>query len=237
MGRHLHAWALALALSPALAQAGEAAQAWQRLAGLEAPARSAQAGGRVSFEVDLSPETSPGFSDDATPAGHVLRYRMAFNQIAEGWSWRPESDPAREDYYRYKYLPLESVLEERGQYDNPNPFDGSHRIAVRWRYDYFLAFENIYEFYPRTADNDAGFAATVPAEARLPLRMRVTARLTEPVLAESTTYWRATPAKKEDFTLKKRYFFGALEEVSFVDAEGRTLAVLRAGISPETSGR
>jgi hypothetical protein len=46
-----------------------------------------------------------------------IRYPMAFNDIAEGWSWNPQADRALQDYYTYKYLPLLSVVEERGEYE------------------------------------------------------------------------------------------------------------------------
>ena len=60
--------------------------------------------------------------------------------------------------------------------------------------------------------------------------MRAKARLSEPVLSESTTFWKATYGKPTDFTLKKRYLVGVLEEVSFVDLEnGSVLCTIRPG--------
>lgn len=43
------------------------------------------------------------------------------------------------------------------------------------------------------------------------------ARLVEPLIGESTKFWKATHAQPVDFTLKKRYLLGVLEEVDFVD--------------------
>lgn len=43
---------------------------------------------------------------------------MAFGQIAEGWNWRPLAVPAVDDYYRYKFLPLQSVLVKKGEYSH-----------------------------------------------------------------------------------------------------------------------
>ncbi len=60
--------------------------------------------------------------------------------------------------------------------------------------------------------------------------MRAKARLIEPVISESTTFWKATYGKPTDFTLKKRYLVGKLEEVSFVDtASGAVLCRIRPG--------
>ena len=77
-------------------------------------AASPVAGTCLDVLIDL--EASPGFSVDTTERGVELRYRMAFNNIAEGWSWQPGTDPQVADYYRFKYLPLQSVAEERGEY-------------------------------------------------------------------------------------------------------------------------
>jgi hypothetical protein len=85
--------------------------------------------------------------------------------------------------------------------------------------DYFLAFDNLYDFYPRSVDDDAGFSADLPADAAANLGMRVRARLIEPVISESTTFWKATHAKPTDFTLKKRYLITVLDEVYFVDTK------------------
>jgi len=53
----------------------------------------------------------------------------------------------------------------------------------------------------------------------------VRARLAANCLSDSTTFWKATSARPVDFTLKKRYFVGKLDEVWFHDAKsGKTLA-------------
>ena len=93
-------------------------------------------------------------------------------------------------------------------------------MKVTWRYVYFLAFENPHDFYPRVADDDAGFSAESPADAAAPLGMRARARLTEPVISDSTTSWKATYGNPIDVTLKKRYLVAILEEVQFVDTQG-----------------
>ena len=52
----------------------------------------------------------------------------------------------------------------------------------------------------------------------------------EPVISESTTFWKATYGKPTDFTLKKRYLMGALDEVDFVDTNnGRILCRILPG--------
>ena len=108
---------------------------------------------------------------------------MAFNEVAEGWSWRALADAAADDYYRYKFLPLQSVLVEKGEYSHEDKIAVTQQVKVTWRYDYFLAFENLHEFYPRLADDDAGFSAELPADAAAHLGMWARARLTEPVIS------------------------------------------------------
>lgn len=68
----------------------------------------AKTGERLEFDVDLA--ASPGFSIE------IIRYRMAFNNVAEGWTWWPSADVAVDDYYRFKFLPLQSVDEKRSEY-------------------------------------------------------------------------------------------------------------------------
>jgi hypothetical protein len=167
---------------------------------------------------------------------HVL-YRMTFNNVAEGWSWRPLADPAREDYYRFKFLPLGTVDREMGAPYVQEDFPGRPREVRRlWRYDYFLAFDNPYDFFARpTVEDDAGFTAEIAvsaAEAEALMRpgrlgMVARARPMAPAYAESSTFWKATDGKPVDLTLKNRYLMGHLEAVSFVDtASGRVLATL-----------
>ena len=199
---------------PALA-AEPAAARYAALAGLSAAERLAERGQMVEFDIDLA--VSPGYSIEVTGERAEVCYRMAFNQIAEGWSWRPQADPAAEDYYRFKFLPLQSVAVERGEYEHEDKIGSPQRMSIRWRYDYFLAFDNLYDFYARRSDDDAGFSADLPVALVPHLGLRARARLVEPLISESTTFWKATHAQPVDFTLKKRYLLGVLEEIDFVD--------------------
>ena len=197
-------------------------------AGLSGEGLVAKAGHSIEVDVDLT----SGGSLDVTVVGERMDvlFRMAFNQIAEGWSWRPLANPAVDDYYQFKFLPLQSVAIERGQYEFEDKIGTSQQMKVSWRYDYFLAFENLYDFYPRAADDDAVFSANLPAVPAARIGMRAKARLIEPVISESTTFWKATYGKPTDFTLKKRYLVGELEEVAFIDtASGDVLCRIRPG--------
>ena len=173
----------------------------------------------IAVEIDL--EASPGFSLETLDSRREARYRMAFNNIAEGWSWQPLADTQKEDYYRAKFLPLKSVQVERGEYDHQDKIGETQRMKVIWRYDYFLAFDNLYDFYPRGVDDDAGFVAARPLGSTGKIgggvRMLAVARLDDPYFSESTTFWKATYAKPVDFTLKKRYLHARLEMILFVD--------------------
>lgn len=189
-------------------------------------AAAPQAGECFTLPVDLA--ASPGFTDDTADGRRELRYRMAFNQIAEGWSWQPGSDPAQQDYYRYKFLPLQTVVEQRGEYHAEDKIGVDQEMHVVWRYDYFLAFDNLYDFYPRRVDDDAGFAVGVAVDRQLQPAMRVTACLKAPVVSESTTFWKAIHARPDDYTLKKRYLVVDLAAVEFVDqATGEVLGRLK----------
>jgi len=206
--------AVAVFFVPALA-AEPADVRYAALAGLAPGERLAEQGRVLEFDVDLA--ASPGYSIEVSGGRAAVRYRMAFNQIAEGWSWQPQADPEVEDYYRFKFLPLQSVVVERGDYEYEDKIGSPQRMSVRWRYDYFLAFDNLYDFYARRVDDDAGFSADLPAAMAPYLGLRARARLVEPLIGESTTFWKATHAQPVDFTLKKRYLLGVLEEVDFVD--------------------
>lgn len=213
----------------------DAQSGFESLAALPVEARAAARGRLIALEVDLT--NSPGFSAELVDGGLDVRYRMAFNNVAEGWNWYPQADPQREDYYRSKFLPLKSVTVERGEYDHQDKVGETQRMKVTWRYDYFLAFENLYDFYPRAVDDDAGFVAALPsppAGAAVPqVRMLALASLLEPYVSESTTFWKATYGKPSDFTLKKRYLMGRLEAIWFVDAaSGRVLARLQPKRAP-----
>ena len=198
------------------AQAADPAdRQFEALASLPEAGLREKLGQTVEVDVDLT--ASSGFTVEVVGERAEARYRMAFNQIAEGWSWRPLADPAADDYYRYKFLPLQSVAVERGEYAHEDKIGVMQQMKVSWRYDYFLGFENLYEFYPRVVDDDAGFSADLPASVAAHTGMRARAHLIEPVISESTTFWKATYGKPTDFTLKKRYLMGVLDEVDFVD--------------------
>lgn len=174
------------------------------------------------MSVDLSAASGLGVNK----AG-LLHYPMAFNNVAEGWSWQPLAKAGSEDYYRWKFLPLQSVSEERDGYVQEDKIGEPQKTRVAWRYDYFLAFDNPYAFYPRVVDDEVGFVlplTSVPGK----LRLVALAVLGEPALSESTTFWKAIHAQPVDFTLKKRYLAGRLEALVVCDdASGNELARLR----------
>lgn len=211
------------------AQAADTAERqYVAIAKLPADGIKAKVGQVVEVDVDLSLAGSL----EVNEAGDRLEalYRMSFNQLAEGWSWQPLADPAVDDYYRFKFLPLQSVAEERGEYQHEDKIGTPQQMKVSWRYDYFLAFENLYDFYPRKVDDDAGFSANLPAAVAGHLGLRAKAHLIEPVISESTTFWKATYGKPTDFTLKKRYLVGQLDEIDFVDtASGKVLCRIQPG--------
>lgn len=166
-----------------------------------------------------------------------LRYRMAFNDITEGWNWHPEEPARGGDYYRLKFLPLASVLDEATTYRGEDKVGAPQEFRVQTRYDYFFGFDNPYDFLRRDDGDDIGFAADVPVApeeaARLAggdLRMALRGQLADDCLSSSTTFWKATAAAPVDFTLKKRYLIGRLVDVWFYDgASGRVVARLTAG--------
>jgi hypothetical protein len=219
--------AVAACVSPAQA-ADPADRQFEALARLPESGLRAVSGQEIEVDVDLT--AASGLTVDLSGERAEVRYRMAFNQVAEGWSWRPLADPAVDDYYRYKFLPLQSVAVERGSYEFEDKIGVPQQMKVSWRYDYFLAFDNLYDFYPRAVDDDAGFSADLPADVAAYLGMRARARLSEPVISESATFWKATYGKPTDFTLKKCYLMGALDEVDFVDTrDGRVLCRILPG--------
>lgn len=192
-------------------------------------------GGHPGATVAIAPDTWLPPVLTPTGAGLEVRYPMAFNQLTEGWSWRPGADPGQEDYYRYQYLPLISVPEAGPPYRFEDKLGEPQQMQVRRRYDYFLAFDNLYDFFPRGGGDDAGFSALIATTGPDAVRLAggdlgLAARLvpTRPCTAESTTFWKATHAHPEDFTLKKRYLLGILDEVLFYDRRGgEILARLR----------
>jgi len=210
---------LAACAMPCFASAFAVESAERQYSGLAVQASTdpASAPGRI-VELDVDLAGSPGFSHEVANGRMAVRYRMAFNQIAEGWSWRPLADPAVDDYYAYKFLPLQSVISERAGYTHEDKIGVPQQVSVRWRYDYFLAFANLYDFYPRRADDEAGFSADLPAAVGGHVGIRAKVRLIAPVVSESTTFYKATYTQPTDFTLKKRYLVGELLEIDFVDS-------------------
>lgn len=226
---------IVLGSSPLMA-VDTAEQQFTALAQLPKAELQAKAGDVIEVDIDLS--TSPGFSLEVNGRQAEARYRMGFNQLTEGWSWRPLANPDVEDYYQFKFLPLQSVEVERAGYEHEDKIGVPQQMKVSWRYDYFLAFENLYDFYPRQVDDDAGFSAGLDAADAGKLGMRTKAALVDPEISESTTFWKATYGKPVDFTLKKRYLIGKLTEVSFFDREsGRTLCRIRPGQQGRCAGR
>jgi len=169
----------------------------------------------VAVDIDLVAS-----AEFALGADGKLSYGMAFNDLTEGWSWQPQTRPEVEDYYRWKFLPLQSRLEAGASYVQEEKIGEPQQTRVERRYDYFLAFDNPYDFYSR---GDAGFTASV-APGR-PARLVALASLGEPAVSESTTFWKAVHARPVDFTLKKRYLVGKLQALIACDARsGEELA-------------
>jgi hypothetical protein len=190
------------------------------------------AGQPVVVAVDLA--SSPGFAVDDDG---LLHYRMLFNDVAEGWSWQPESRPGESDYYRWKFLPAGVELEERKAYVQEEKVGEPQQTQVLWRYDYFLAFDNAYDFYRRLDDDETGFVARLPRSAvGQPIRLHALATLAPPALSESTTFWKAVHARPVDFTLKKRYLIGRLEALVVCGEDGELARIrpLPADAGPET---
>lgn len=224
---------------PASYQGQDAEHWFKTVSGMQAGGMSVLDEQRFSFVVDL--DNSPSFSTDfdAASGRFSMLYRMAFNNVAEGWSWDALANPESADYYRFKFLPLLSTQEEKAAPVTMELYPGMQReVKNLWRYDYFLAFENLYDFYPRKVDDDAGFGASVALSADVAkalaegknVRMLVKFRLKPPYHAESNTFWKADFADPVDFTLRKRYLVGELLEVWFYDyASGTVLAKLTPG--------
>jgi hypothetical protein len=195
-------------------------------------------GETIVLDVPLAAETEVTYN--ATTGRLRIFYPMQFNDLTEGWNWHPEEVASGRDYYTYKYLPLGSTIDVRGSYRTTDLAGQPLEYPISWRWDYFFAFDNPYAFYPRDAGEAAGFAVeiTLPAvdATRLAggdLRMSLRGRLRANCLSESTTFWKATASAPVDFTLKKRYLIGQLEEVRFYDAtSGQVLARL-----PASSGK
>lgn len=200
------------------------------------------AGDAITLDVPLTAETTVTY--DAASERLRIFYPMQFNELTEGWNWHPEEVAAGRDYYTYKYLLLGSTHETRGSYRTSDLAGQPLEYPIQWRYDYFFAFDNPYDFYPRDAGDDAGFAAEIPLPPRDAnrllagdLRMALHGRLRSDCLSESTTFWKATVSAPVDFTLKKRYLIGRLEEVWYYDAvTGKVLARLPADFKKSGQG-
>jgi hypothetical protein len=218
----LFTWPLAaIAAGGDLPVQQDAVSAYQRRA--ERIPATCASGERVALAVAADPPVEAAY--DATTGRLRLRYRMFFNDLTEGWNWHPLEAAAGGDYYAFKFLPLASRVEEGGSYPVENGMGQPNSYDVRWRTDYFFAFDNPYDFYARGSGDDAGFAAEIDVPAaeaerlmRGGLRMALRGRLHADCLADSTTFWKATVAAPVDFTLKKRYLIGRLEQVWFMDA-------------------
>lgn len=198
-------------------------------------------GDSLTIEVPLHVEAGITIGYDAAAGRLRVFYPMQFNDLTEGWNWHPEEVTSGRDYYTYKYLPLGSAHEDRGSYRNTDPGGQTQDYPIRWRWDYFFAFDNPYDFYPRDAGDHAGFVAEFSVSAadadRLrkgDLRMSLRGQLRTECLSESTTFWKATLSAPVDFTLKKRYLIGLLQEVRFYDAaSGKELRRLTAGTNKQ----
>ena len=110
--RRLSGWLAVVLMCPVLlATAGEAVprEVWQTdiERAYESLTAAAVTDGHFVIAVDLDGDNLALTHDAAAGRLHIL-YRMNFNQVAEGWSWTPQADPAQSDYYRYKFLPLGS---------------------------------------------------------------------------------------------------------------------------------
>jgi len=216
---------------------GDDIKQWHEKISSQAGVKSEVLGGLFAFAVDLS--AGPNFTQeyDAASGKLTLHYNMAFNQIAEGWSWDELADPDQRDYYRFKYLPLGFESASKRAPEVLELYPGKTvEVKNLWRYEYFFAFDNLDDFYARKADDEAGFGASVamPAgEAKQLLekgriRMLALCRLKPPYHTESNTFWKATFAEPVDYTLRKRYLVGDLLEVWFYDStSGKVLAKVR----------
>lgn len=152
-----------------------------------------------------------------------IRYIMSRNQVTEGWNWGPNADPQTTDYYRYKYLPLKDYTVRK-------------RADDVWKYEYMVTFANLYDFYPRSTDDEAGFVAQLPMTSEdaikqlgsTNLRMLAVCSLAPPWHMQSSTFYKATDSAPYDYMLKKRYLYADLLEVWFYDyPSGKILAKIK----------
>ncbi len=135
-----------LAADDALPQLQDAAAEYTRRVAAPAAERCT-AGESIALSVPLTAGASPETGYDAASGRLRILYRMAFNQLTEGWNWHPLDAIQGDDYYVFKYLPLGSTSEERGSYRAEDKIGAPQEFRVQWRTDYFFAFDNPYDFY------------------------------------------------------------------------------------------
>lgn len=218
--------------------AGDDIKKWYGEISASAPVAASLNNELFAFTVDLDAGLNYFQAYDAVTGKLDLRYNMVFNQIAEGWSWDQLADPDQRDYYHFKFLPLGFEVSSKHVPEVVEIYPGKMvEVKNRWRYEYFLAFENVYDFYDRKVDDEAGFDAVVymkVEEAKQlteskAIRMLALCRLKPPFHTESNTFWKATFAEPVDYTLRKRYLVGDLLEVWFYDStSGKVLSKLKA---------
>jgi hypothetical protein len=209
----------------ALLGAGDVVADYRRLADLP-PAALAGLAGQV-FILRVEDAEADRRSVERHADGKArLTYRMGRNDVTEGWNWHPEAERAREDYYRYKFLPLgRREAETAPPRTIADPAYGDFRASFRQRDAYYFAFDNPYDFYARN-DADDGFAVDAAAFAGEGFHLVARGRFAAPFRAESGTYWRALPAQPVDLWLKNRYFMGRLETLWFCGDDGRIVGKL-----------
>ena len=205
----------------AMLGAGDVVVDFGRLQDLPAPALADQIGRPFVVRVD-DPADDRWLIEPQADGSHRLGYRMDRNHVTEGWSWSPLADPAREDYYRYKFLPLgrrEGETAPARQVYDPALRTG---YAVRFvqRDAYYFAVDNAQRFVGR--DDDVVVAIDVPGRVEA-FTLLARGRFAAPVRAQSGTYWHANPAQPVDLWLKNRYFIGQLETLWFCTPDGNLL--------------
>lgn len=209
----------------ALLGAGDAVTDYHRLAEMPEAALAGLAGQAFVLRVD-DPVADRWSVEPLARGGGRLTYRMGRNDVTEGWNWHPAADRTREDYYRYKYLPLgQRETETAPPRIESDPAYGDFSVSYRRRDAYYFAFDNPYAFYARN-DADDGFAVDAAAFAGGGFHLVARGRFAAPFRAESSTYWRAIPAQPVDLWLKNRYLMGQLDTLWFCGADGRILARL-----------
>lgn len=205
--------------------AGDVVDVYRKLADMPEAALAGLAG--KGFTVRVDDPNEDRWEVEPLPSGRVrLVYRMGRNDVTEGWNWHPEADREREDYYRYKYLPLgRRETETAPPRIEPDAAYGPFEVSYRRRDAYYFAFDNPYDFYARN-DADDGFSVEVAASGVERFHLVARGRHEAPFRAESGTYWRAIPAQPVDLWLKNRYVMGRLDTLWFCGEDGRILGRL-----------